>query len=61
MKIRKLSSKRYINNVEKEYDERNWKDMSDYNDSDEWYQIGENDEEIDTDDTEVLKLGKLIP
>ena len=56
----KLSSKRYIDNVEKELDERNWMDMIDDKESDERYQIGENDKEIVADDIEVLKLRKLI-
>ena len=59
MKLIKFSSERYIDNVEKEYDERNWIDMSDEKDSDERYQMGENDEEIVTDDIEVLKLVKF--
>ena len=59
MKLIKFSSERYIDNVEKEYDERNWIDKSDEKDSDERYQMGENDEEIVTDDIEVLKLVKF--
>ena len=44
LKLGKLISKKNIDNIEKEYDERNWMDISDDKESDEIYQIGENDE-----------------
>ena len=55
----KLSSKRYINNIDKESDKSNQIDIFYYNDSDERDQMGQNDEYRLTDDREVLKLGKL--
>ena len=55
----KLSSKRYINNIDKESDKSNQIDICYYNDSDERDQMGQNDEYRLTDDREVLKLGKL--
>ena len=58
--LKKLSSQKNIDNIEKEYDERNRMDMSDDKECDEIYQIGENDEEMVTDDIEVLKLGKWL-
>ena len=59
LKLRKLSSQKNINNIEKEYDEINRMDMSDENDSDERDKIIKNNEERATDDIEVFKLGKL--
>ena len=57
--MRKMISKRYIDNFEKESDEINQMDMSDDKDSDERDHIGENDEERVTGCIEVLKLGKM--
>ena len=59
LKLGKLSLQKNIDNIEKAYDDRNWMDMSDDNESDERDQISKNDEEKVTDDIEVLKLGKL--
>ena len=42
--MRNCSSKKKYNNIEKEYDERNRMDISDYKYSDERYHIGKNDE-----------------
>ena len=44
-----MSLQKNIKNVEKESDESNPMDMSDYKDSDERYQISKNDEEKVTD------------
>ena len=59
LKLGKLISKIYIDNVDKSYDEINRIYMSDDKDSDERDQIVENDKDRLTDDLEVLKLGKL--
>ena len=55
----KLSSKRYIDNIDKQSDERNQIDISNDKDSDKRDHMGKNDEERVTDDIEVLKLVKL--
>ena len=55
-----LSSKIYIDNIDTEYDERNWIDMIDNKETGERDHIGENDEERLTDDIDLLKMGKLI-
>ena len=55
LKLGTLSSKRYIYNIEKESDLRNWIYMIDEKESDEIVQIGENDEDKLNDDIEVLK------
>ena len=54
-----MSSQKYIDNIDKDYDESNWMYMSDDKDSDERYQISKNNEEKVSDVIEVLKLGKL--
>ena len=50
LKLVKLSSKIYIDNIDKEYYERNWIDIFDERESDERDQIDENDEDRLTDD-----------
>ena len=45
----KLSSHKYVDNVDTESDKKNHVDMSDYRDSTERYGIGKNDEETLTD------------
>ena len=55
-KLGKFSSKKGNENIEKEYDERNWMDVSDDKDSGGRYQMDKNDEEWVTNDIEVLKL-----
>ena len=59
LKLIKLISKIYIDNVDKESDEKMWIDISYDKDYDERCQIGENGEDRLTDDIEVLKLVKL--
>ena len=59
LKLGKFSLQKNIDNIEKEYDERDRMDMSDEKYSDEREQISKNYEERVTDDIEVLKLGKL--
>ena len=48
-----------MDNIETEYDGRNWMDTSDDKVSDKRDQISKNDEERVNDDIEVSKLGKL--
>ena len=57
LKLGKMSWQKNIDNIGKESDERYRMDMRDDKDSDERDQINKNDEEIVTDDIEVLKLG----
>ena len=52
-KLRKLSSKKNDDNIEKESDERNQMDMSDDRESDEVYHINKHYEEMVTNDIEV--------
>ena len=52
--MKNFSSQTNIKNIEKEYDERNWMDMSDDKDSDKRYQISTNYEEKVTNDIEVF-------
>ena len=59
LKLRKLSSQKNIDYIEKESDEINHTDMSDDKEYDERDQISKNYEEKVTEDIEVLKLGKL--
>ena len=61
LKLGTLSSKRYIYNIEKESDLRNWIYMIDEKESDEIVQIGENYEDILNDDIEVLKQVNWVP
>ena len=56
LKLGKSSSQKNIDNIEKQFDERKLIYTSDDKESDERDQISENDEEIVTDDIEVLKL-----
>ena len=56
LKLGKSSSQKNIGNIEKYFDERKLIYTSDDKESDERDQISENDEEIVTDDIEVLKL-----
>ena len=59
MQLGNLIFQRNIYNIYKQYDEINRINMIDENVSDERNQIGENDEDISTDDIEVLKLVTL--
>ena len=59
LKLVTLSPKKYIYNIEKGYDEINRINMIGDKESDGRDHIGENHEEILTDDIEVLKLVKL--
>ena len=59
MKLRKLSSQKNIDSIEKYDDESNQTDVSNNKKSDGRYQISKIEEEKVTEDTEVLKLGKL--
>ena len=59
LKQGKLSSKRYIDNIYKEYDEINRMYMIYDKEQDERYQIGANDEDILTDDKENFETGKI--
>ena len=59
LKLGKLSSKRYIDNIDKWSDEINRIDMIYNQESDERDQVGENDKYILTDDIEFLKLWTL--
>ena len=59
LKLRKLSSQKNLDYLEKESDKINQMDMSDDKESDEREHISKNDEEKVTEDIEVLKLGKL--
>ena len=61
LKLGTLNSKRYIYNIEKESDLRNWIYMIDEKESDEIVQIGENDEDKLNDDIEVLKQVNWVP
>ena len=56
LKLGKLSSQKNVDNLEKEYDERNRVYMRDGKESDERDQISKNYEERVTDDIEVLKM-----
>ena len=58
-KLVKLNSKKNYDNIEKEYYERNWIDMSDDKYPDEIDQIDKNNEERVTNDIDVLKLGNF--
>ena len=55
----KLSSQKNIDNIEKWYDESNRIDIIDDKDSNERYQIGENEKDISSNVIDVLELGKL--
>ena len=59
MQLGNLRSQINMDNIDKQYDERNQINIIDKNVSDERNQIGKNDEDISTDDIEVLKLGTL--
>ena len=59
LKLRKLSSQKNIDDLEKESDERYQMDMIDDKEYDERYQTNNNDEETVTENIEVLKLVKL--
>ena len=59
MQLVNFISQRNIENIDKKSDTINRINMIDENISDERNQIGENDEDISTDDIEVLKLGKF--
>ena len=59
MQLENLRSQINIENIDKQYDERNRIKMIDENVSDEINQIGENDEDRSTDYIEVMKLGTL--
>ena len=60
MKLGILISQRYIENIDKKYDEINLIDMIDDKKDYEKNQIGENYGDISTDDIEVFKLGTFI-
>ena len=60
LKLGTLCSKRNIYGIEKEYDETNQINIIDDKESDERYQINENEEEILNTDIEFLILGNLV-
>ena len=60
LKLGTLCSKRNIYGIEKEYDETNQINIIDDKESDERYQINENEEEILNTDIEFLLLGNLV-
>ena len=60
MKLGILISQRYIENIDKKYDEINLIDIIDDKKDYEKNQIGENYGDISTDDIEVFKLGTFI-
>ena len=60
LKVGKLSSHQYEDNVETKYDKRNQVDIIDYKDSDERDEISRNDEETLTDvDEESDKIDQI--
>ena len=60
LKLGKLSSHKYVDNVETEYDKINMMDMSDEKDSAERFEISKNDEEkltdVDEEQEEMYQL-----
>ena len=59
MRLGNLRCQGSIENIDKQFDERNQINIIDENISDERKQKGENDEDRSIDDVEVLKLGTL--